>query len=53
MTNDFYCESCFEEDLKTWLELSTGTIVCSEKCADDWHKVVEQEVIFQEGLIWV
>lgn len=40
---NFYCECCGQENLEEWIELSTGTIVCSEKCKKEWNKLVKEE----------
>jgi hypothetical protein len=32
---DYYCENCFQEHLKEWIEQDDGTIVCSKKCEDE------------------
>jgi len=36
-----YCENCGQEDLDTWEELPDGTIVCSEKCKNEWAEVIK------------
>jgi len=37
-----YCENCFKEDLTDWIELSDGTIVCSEKCKSEWEQLCRE-----------
>lgn len=38
----YYCESCGQENLKTYIELPDGTIVCSNKCKQDWKVLCEE-----------
>ena len=32
----YYCEYCWEEDLKKHIELFDGTIVCNNNCKRKW-----------------
>jgi hypothetical protein len=38
--DNFYCENCFQQHLKEWLEDDTGSIFCSEECFDEFNKEV-------------
>ena len=35
MEDEFYCESCMKENLKTYVIDQLGSVFCSRKCAYD------------------
>lgn len=37
--SEYYCESCYEENLKYYLIDFYGTIFCSEKCYNDFEEM--------------
>lgn len=42
----YYCENCFEEELKKPIEDKFGGIYCSEKCENeslDWKSIIEEQ----------
>ena len=39
INKDYYCENCFKEHLKEWIEEKDGTIVCSQDCAIELDKI--------------
>ena len=42
----YYCENCFEEELKNPIEDKFGGIYCSEKCENEsleWKSIIEEQ----------
>ena len=42
----YYCENCFEEELKNPIEDKFGGIYCSEKCENEsleWKGIIEEQ----------
>ncbi len=37
MAKKLYCEQCFSDDIKHYIELADGTIVCSDICKERWE----------------
>jgi hypothetical protein len=43
----YYCESCYEENLKSWLKDCYGTIFCSEECYNDFEEMNRKKNRYQ------
>ena len=48
-----YCEYCFNDNIKTWVENSIGAIFCDDHCADRMNKELyadNYEIVKRKGV---